>query len=97
MKRYLFLLSCFLISAAMCAQKIIPLYEGEIPNSKAAPDEEKFEDTNGIARISKISRPTLSVYLPPQEKSTGAAVIICPGGGYWTNAVLKTYYWIDQD
>ena len=71
----------------MCAQKIIPLYEGEIPNSKAAPDEEKFEDTNGIARISKISRPTLSVYLPPQEKSTGAAVIICPGGGYWINAI----------
>lgn len=71
----------------MCAQKIIPLYEGEIPNSKAAPDEEKFEDTNGITRISKISRPTLSVYLPPQEKSTGAAVIICPGGGYWINAI----------
>lgn len=71
----------------MCAQKIIPLYEGEIPNSKAAADEEKFEDTNGIARISKISRPTLSVYLPPQEKSTGAAVIICPGGGYWINAI----------
>jgi acetyl esterase/lipase len=27
-------------------------------------------------------RPTLTIYLPPQEKATGAAVVICPGGGY---------------
>jgi len=26
--------------------------------------------------------PTLTIYLPPQEKATGAAVVICPGGGY---------------
>lgn len=26
--------------------------------------------------------PTLTVYLPEPEKATGAAVIICPGGGY---------------
>ena len=33
--------------------------------------------------IGKISRPTLTIYLPPKEKATGAAVVICPGGGYW--------------
>ncbi|MHC4619752.1 MAG: alpha/beta hydrolase fold domain-containing protein [Planctomycetota bacterium] len=27
-------------------------------------------------------RPTLTLYLPPPEKNTGAAVVICPGGGY---------------
>jgi len=26
--------------------------------------------------------PTLTVYLPPKETATGAAVVICPGGGY---------------
>ena len=26
--------------------------------------------------------PTLAPYFPPKEKATGAAVIICPGGGY---------------
>ena len=26
--------------------------------------------------------PTLTIYLPPKEKATGAAVVICPGGGY---------------
>ena len=26
--------------------------------------------------------PTLTPYLPVKEKATGAAIIICPGGGY---------------
>jgi acetyl esterase/lipase len=26
--------------------------------------------------------PTLTPYLPPKDKATGAAVIVCPGGGY---------------
>lgn len=26
--------------------------------------------------------PTLTVYLPPTEKATGAAIVVCPGGGY---------------
>lgn len=31
---------------------------------------------------SKVTDPTLTVYLPPAEKATGTAVLICPGGGY---------------
>ena len=27
-------------------------------------------------------KPSLTIYLPPDEKATGAAVVICPGGGY---------------
>ncbi len=27
-------------------------------------------------------KPTLTIYLPPKEKATRAAVVICPGGGY---------------
>lgn len=27
-------------------------------------------------------KPSLTIYLPPEEKATGAAVVICPGGGY---------------
>jgi len=26
--------------------------------------------------------PTLTPYLPPREKATGAAIVVCPGGGY---------------
>lgn len=27
-------------------------------------------------------KPTITPYLPPSEKATGAAIVICPGGGY---------------
>lgn len=27
-------------------------------------------------------RPSITIYLPPKETATGAAVVICPGGGY---------------
>ena len=32
-------------------------------------------------------KPTLTVCLPPQEKATGSAVVVCPGGGYGFLAV----------
>lgn len=71
------------ISVAGYSQTIMPLYEDSIPNSKNTPDEEKSDtDQNGILRISKVSRPTLTIYPAPKDKATGAAVIICPGGGY---------------
>lgn len=66
----------------LMSQTIIPLYKGSIPNSKPAKDEEKTEYSNGITIVSKISKPTLSIFLPPKEKATGTAVVICPGGGY---------------
>ena len=65
------------------SQRVVPLYEDSIPNSKSVADEEKSEtDQNGILRISKVSRPTLAIYPAPADKATGAGVIICPGGGY---------------
>jgi acetyl esterase/lipase len=35
-----------------------------------------------VTRISNISTPTLTVYSPDPARNTGAAVIVCPGGGY---------------
>lgn len=32
-------------------------------------------------QLTNISTPTVSVFLPPAEKQTGAAVLVCPGGG----------------
>lgn len=71
------------ISVSSMAQKVIPLYDGAIPNSKPTADEEKTEyGKDSILRISKVSRPTLTIYQPPKSIATDAAVIICPGGGY---------------
>ncbi len=32
--------------------------------------------------VRHIHNPSITVYLPPKEKATGAAVVICPGGGH---------------
>jgi acetyl esterase/lipase len=57
-----------------------PLYgDGNIPNSKATPDEETGAD-RGFLR--NVSRPQIDVYLPAPNKANGASLLIFPGGGY---------------
>jgi acetyl esterase/lipase len=63
------------------AQEIINLYEGIIPNSKVkATSETEPPIYKGMYR--KSAFPTLEIYSADKAKSTGAAVIICPGGSY---------------
>lgn len=82
---YLALVSLF--TGSLKAQTTFSLYKKNIPNSIESPDEEKSEiNKDGILIISKISRPAITVYLPPAEKANGTAVIICPGGGYGVEA-----------
>src|SRR6185436_645960 len=33
--------------------------------------------------VTKVPKPTITLYRPTKDKDTGTAVIICPGGGYW--------------
>ena len=35
-----------------------------------------------VQRLSNVTVPTISLYKPPVDKATGAAVLVCPGGGY---------------
>lgn len=68
----------------LSAQELIPLYPDGIPNSIAGPDEESvsYGQSDSIMRISNVSRPSMTVYLPPPRLANGTAVLICPGGGY---------------
>ena len=40
--------------------------------------------------------PTLTIYVAPKDKATGAAVVICPGGGYGHLAVAHEGHQIAQ-
>ena len=62
------------------AQDIIKLYPNEIPNSKITALKEPINPTLGI--ISQVINPSLQVFLPEKAKSTGTAILICPGGSY---------------
>ena len=35
-----------------------------------------------VLRLGNVSSPTITFYAPSAEKNTGAAVLVCPGGGY---------------
>jgi acetyl esterase/lipase len=83
MRRSVFLFPFLYLNAMLYAQETIPLYDQNIPNSRPVKNEETSEITKDhILLIWKVTRPTLSIFLPPKEKANGTAVVICPGGGY---------------
>jgi acetyl esterase/lipase/ketosteroid isomerase-like protein len=72
----------FLISTAAFAQTtptVIPLWESGAPGFESKRNEpEQAKDY----WVKSIHNPSLTVFLPPKEKATGAAIIIAPGGGH---------------
>jgi acetyl esterase/lipase len=72
-----FILS-FIFAFTSQSQEIINLYPGAVPNSK----ESGIKETYFSGMYRGVTKPTLEIFLPEKEKATGAAVVICPGGGY---------------
>ncbi len=52
--------------------------------------------TNGERKISGIHMPSITPYLPPKDKATGAAVIIAPGGAHRYLAIDHEGYNVAQ-
>lgn len=68
-----------LVCNAAVAQEFIPLWpEGKMPNSKGL----KLKDSIANERIFKVGTPGFYAYFPSSTENKGAAVVICPGGGY---------------
>jgi len=57
----------------------IPLYSNETTESSGIMDEET-KDSNAF--VTNITRARMFAYISPNETATGAAILICPGGGY---------------
>ncbi|MBX3254210.1 MAG: alpha/beta hydrolase [Chitinophagaceae bacterium] len=77
----LFLLFAVVLCANyLYAQQTIPLYEKEAPGMLPVPSAERYDSIKQHAF--NVTNPSLTIYLPAKEKATGAAVIVCPGGGY---------------
>lgn len=63
------------------AQETILLYPGGAPGLKTTGAVEKALTSDGVTRISNVTQPAITIY-QPKNKTTDAAVVICPGGGY---------------
>ena len=46
-------------------------------------DRKQVEVTEPTRLVTNVSKPTITIYRPAKDKDTGAAMLICPGGGYW--------------
>ncbi|MBG6219964.1 MULTISPECIES: alpha/beta hydrolase [unclassified Janthinobacterium] len=75
-------------------QQQLPIWPGAIPDAKSAAgpeDEVTLREDRLIAgrpwlELDNVTRPTMTIY-SPQGRSTGAAVIVFPGGGYSALAI----------
>lgn len=80
-------------SPLFAQDKVLKVWPNGAPNHNRMDEpEEKFE---GV-RVRNVSEAEMYVYLPEKEKNTGAAVVICPGGGYWIEAMDHEGYQIAE-
>lgn len=79
-------------ASSLMAQATAPIRLTLWPNAAtldgAAAEIDTTKATDGliagrrVIRLTNISSPEIHVYLPPLDRRTGTAVIICPGGGF---------------
>jgi acetyl esterase/lipase len=85
MKKLSVLMVLLGITVVLTAQdKTLKVWPDGAPNDNGMKQpEEKYD---GV-RVRNVSEAEMYVYLPEKEKNTGAAVVICPGGGYMIEAM----------
>ncbi len=79
----LLLLLCRVSPAATPAEVL--LWPNGAPGSEGKTSPDVVESPNkdhGYLKVTNVHRPSLTVFLPPAEKASGAAMIIAPGGGH---------------
>jgi acetyl esterase/lipase len=82
------MLLCFAALFASAQSQTVKVWPDGPPGAKADPNyREETPMDKGIPRVVRVTDPVLLVYLPAPEKANGAAVVICPGGGYGVLAV----------
>ena len=96
---YYFAITVFIVASlilacpALRADKptVLAVWPGKVPGDYGSIGEERFRSaaespTKDAKWLTNVTRPTISIYRPPKDKNTGAAMLVCPGGGYWNLA-----------
>lgn len=68
----------------------IPIWENGAPGFESRRDEPEKWDGKNI--ITNVHNPSITPYLPDAKMATGAAVIICPGGGHFKLSIKHEGY-----
>lgn len=77
------------------AEPVIDLWPEGVPGLRADASAEKYAGE----LVSNVHRPTLTVFAAPAGRATGAAVVVCPGGGYsvlaWDKEGVEPARWLN--
>ncbi|HKS37903.1 MAG TPA: alpha/beta hydrolase, partial [Verrucomicrobiae bacterium] len=70
---------------------VLPVWPGAVPGDYGTIGPERVRapaeaPTKNAKWITGVTKPTITVFRPAEDKNTRAAIIICPGGGYWNLA-----------
>src|SRR3954454_9052705 len=96
MKRYLAILAVVLCATGRSSgseePRVVELWPGKTPEELGTigeektffskPNKERSETVEVTELITNVTKPTITIYRPAKDKDTGAAMLICPGGGY---------------
>src|SRR5262245_45692954 len=77
---------------------VIPLWSGGAPGAEANHDkpERPVPGHEAEGWIEEIHNPSVTAYLPPADKATGAAIVVAPGGGHRMLAADHEGYAVGQ-
>jgi acetyl esterase/lipase len=70
---------------------VLPVWPGAVPGDFGNIGPERVRapseaPTKNAKWITGVTKPAITVFRPAKDNNTGAAIVICPGGGYWNLA-----------
>lgn len=87
--RIAFVAACLVLFSTVSRSEELPtvaVWPAAAPGEKGGIGEEQVQPNKPgekqVERLTNVSHPTVTVYKPAAAKDSGAAVLICPGGGY---------------
>jgi len=101
MKKFNLIVCFILLHFANLAQvQTIQIWSGKIPGAIANTDIQPIIDSaNNWIKMRNVINPVMDMYPASEKLRNGTAVLICPGGGYWSLAVkhegMETAKWLN--
>lgn len=94
--------------STLAAAEVMKLWPGDPPGKKleVGPETDFTKETDNkvggkrLIRLGNVATPEVHVFKPADDKNTGAAVVICPGGGFsilaWDLEGTEVAQWLNE-